>query len=129
MEILRLSHIKGGYSKLQIKDCPDCEIYKKIVTLYCRVIPHYHHCRIFIVGVAFFCVVYRMAYLRLQMLFSHLLTAHPELEAIIWTLLQHTLQNEYELMKDRHLDQVSTCISVPYELVLQSVYTIQVYFS
>lgn len=45
------------------------------------------------------------------MLFSQLLTSHPELEAIIWTLLQHTLQNEYELMKDRHLDQVFTCTS------------------
>ncbi|KAM9451466.1 retinoblastoma-associated protein [Clarias gariepinus] len=54
----------------------------------------------------FYKKLYRMAYLRLQMLFSHLLTAHPELEAIIWTLLQHTLQNEYELMKDRHLDQL-----------------------
>lgn len=50
--------------------------------------------------------VYRMAYLRLKMLFSQLLTSHPELEPIIWTLLQHTLQNEYELMRDRHLDQV-----------------------
>lgn len=47
-----------------------------------------------------------MAYLRLKTLFSHLLTSHPELEPIIWTLLQHTLQNEYELMRDRHLDQV-----------------------
>lgn len=53
-----------------------------------------------------FFVVYRMAYLRLKTLFSHLLTSHPELEPIIWTLLQHTLQNEYELMRDRHLDQV-----------------------
>lgn len=51
--------------------------------------------------------VYRMAYLRLKMLFSQLLTSHPELEPIIWTLLQHTLQNEYELMRDRHLDQVT----------------------
>uniref|UniRef100_A0A673KK46 Retinoblastoma-associated protein-like n=1 Tax=Sinocyclocheilus rhinocerous TaxID=307959 RepID=A0A673KK46_9TELE len=50
--------------------------------------------------------VYRMAYLRLKTLFSHLLTSHPELEPIIWTLLQHTLQNEYELMRDRHLDQL-----------------------
>uniref|UniRef100_A0A672SAK7 Retinoblastoma-associated protein-like n=1 Tax=Sinocyclocheilus grahami TaxID=75366 RepID=A0A672SAK7_SINGR len=55
----------------------------------------------------FFCLsVYRMAYLRLKTLFSHLLTSHPELEPIIWTLLQHTLQNEYELMRDRHLDQL-----------------------
>lgn len=53
-----------------------------------------------------------MAYLRLKMLFSHLLNSHPELEAIIWTLLQHTLQNEYELMKDRHLDQVQMCTSL-----------------
>uniref|UniRef100_A0A672SBE6 Retinoblastoma-associated protein-like n=1 Tax=Sinocyclocheilus grahami TaxID=75366 RepID=A0A672SBE6_SINGR len=50
--------------------------------------------------------LYRMAYLRLKTLFSHLLTSHPELEPIIWTLLQHTLQNEYELMRDRHLDQL-----------------------
>uniref|UniRef100_A0A8B9KIQ7 Retinoblastoma 1 n=1 Tax=Astyanax mexicanus TaxID=7994 RepID=A0A8B9KIQ7_ASTMX len=50
--------------------------------------------------------IYRMAYLRLKMLFSHLLNSHTELEPIIWTLLQHTLQNEYELMKDRHLDQL-----------------------
>uniref|UniRef100_A0AAR2LLF3 Retinoblastoma 1 n=1 Tax=Pygocentrus nattereri TaxID=42514 RepID=A0AAR2LLF3_PYGNA len=53
--------------------------------------------------------MYLMAYLRLKMLFSHLLTSHPELEHIIWTLLQHTLQNEYELMKDRHLDQLMMC--------------------
>uniref|UniRef100_A0A4W4E9V4 Retinoblastoma 1 n=1 Tax=Electrophorus electricus TaxID=8005 RepID=A0A4W4E9V4_ELEEL len=51
-------------------------------------------------------LIYRMAYLRLKMLFSRLLTGHPELEPIIWTLLQHTLQNEYELMRDRHLDQL-----------------------
>ncbi|XP_058614094.1 retinoblastoma-associated protein isoform X2 [Onychostoma macrolepis] len=50
--------------------------------------------------------VYRMAYLQLKTLFSHLLTSHPELEPIIWTLLQHTLQNEFELMRDRHLDQL-----------------------
>ncbi|TSQ12704.1 Retinoblastoma-associated protein [Bagarius yarrelli] len=54
----------------------------------------------------FYKKLYRMAYLRLKRLFSQLLSAHPELEAIIWTLLQHTLQNEYELMKDRHLDQL-----------------------
>ncbi|KAF7697086.1 retinoblastoma-associated protein [Silurus meridionalis] len=54
----------------------------------------------------FYKKLYRMAYLRLKMLFSQLLTSHPELEVIIWTLLQHTLQNEYELMKDRHLDQL-----------------------
>lgn len=63
-----------------------------------------------------------MAYLRLKMLFSHLLTLDPELEAIIWTLLQHTLQNEYELMKDRHLDQVLTCTSFHFEHVLVSLY-------
>lgn len=68
---------------------------------------HYLDCPL----LGFFCAVYRMAYLRLKMLFSQLLTSHPELEAIIWTLLQHTLQNEYELMKDRHLDQVFTCTS------------------
>uniref|UniRef100_W5KDE3 Retinoblastoma-associated protein n=1 Tax=Astyanax mexicanus TaxID=7994 RepID=W5KDE3_ASTMX len=54
----------------------------------------------------FYKKLYRMAYLRLKMLFSHLLNSHTELEPIIWTLLQHTLQNEYELMKDRHLDQL-----------------------
>ncbi|XP_051732803.1 retinoblastoma-associated protein [Ctenopharyngodon idella] len=54
----------------------------------------------------FYKKLYRMAYLRLKTLFSHLLTSHPELEPIIWTLLQHTLQNEYELMRDRHLDQL-----------------------
>uniref|UniRef100_A0AAY4A4J7 Uncharacterized protein n=1 Tax=Denticeps clupeoides TaxID=299321 RepID=A0AAY4A4J7_9TELE len=50
--------------------------------------------------------VYRMAYLRLKELCARLLAAHPELEPIIWTLLQHTLQNEYDLMRDRHLDQL-----------------------
>lgn len=89
------------------------------------VIPHHFYWLLLIVVVAalffFFCVVYRMAYLRLKMLFSHLLTSHPELEAIIWTLLQHTLQNEYELMKDRHLDQVLTCTSFDFEHVLQSI--------
>ncbi|TRZ03282.1 hypothetical protein DNTS_006714 [Danionella cerebrum] len=54
----------------------------------------------------FYKKLYRMTYLRLKMLFSQLLTSHPELEPIIWTLLQHTLQNEYELMRDRHLDQL-----------------------
>uniref|UniRef100_A0A673KGQ3 Retinoblastoma-associated protein-like n=1 Tax=Sinocyclocheilus rhinocerous TaxID=307959 RepID=A0A673KGQ3_9TELE len=54
----------------------------------------------------FYKKLYRMAYMRLKTLFSHLLTSHPELEPIIWTLLQHTLQNEYELMRDRHLDQL-----------------------
>ncbi|XP_016088755.1 retinoblastoma-associated protein-like [Sinocyclocheilus grahami] len=54
----------------------------------------------------FYKKLYRMAYMRLKTLFSQLLTSHPELEPIIWTLLQHTLQNEYELMRDRHLDQL-----------------------
>lgn len=53
--------------------------------------------------------VYRLAYMRLDMLCSHLLKGQPELEPIIWTLFQHTLQNEYELMRDRHLDQVQYC--------------------
>lgn len=70
-----------------------------------------------------FCVVFRMAYLRLKMLFSHLLTSHPELEAIIWTLLQHTLQNEYELMKDRHLDQVLTLCFLSLLACLKITYT------
>nr|XP_015197395.1 PREDICTED: retinoblastoma-associated protein [Lepisosteus oculatus] len=54
----------------------------------------------------FYKKVYRLAYLRLNMLFSHLLKDHPELEHIIWTLFQHTLQHEHELLKDRHLDQI-----------------------
>lgn len=51
--------------------------------------------------------VYRLAYTRLKMLCSYLLSSHPELEPIIWTLFQHTLQHEHELMRDRHLDQVT----------------------
>ncbi|KAJ7995938.1 hypothetical protein DPEC_G00231890 [Dallia pectoralis] len=54
----------------------------------------------------FYKKLYRLAYLKLKMLFTHLLTSHPELEPIMWTLYQHTLQHEYELMKDRHLDQL-----------------------
>ncbi|XP_074528794.1 retinoblastoma-associated protein [Halichoeres trimaculatus] len=54
----------------------------------------------------FYKKLYRLAYLRLKMLCSYLLSSHPELEPIIWTLFQHTLQHEYELMKDRHLDQL-----------------------
>ncbi|KAG7223260.1 hypothetical protein INR49_015616 [Caranx melampygus] len=50
--------------------------------------------------------MYRLAYTRLKMLCSYLLSSHPELEPIIWTLFQHTLQHEYELMRDRHLDQL-----------------------
>ncbi|XP_045423392.1 retinoblastoma-associated protein isoform X2 [Lemur catta] len=53
----------------------------------------------------FYKKVYRLAYLRLNTLCARLLSDHPELEHIIWTLFQHTLQNEYELMRDRHLDQ------------------------
>uniref|UniRef100_A0AAX7UET9 Retinoblastoma-associated protein n=1 Tax=Astatotilapia calliptera TaxID=8154 RepID=A0AAX7UET9_ASTCA len=53
-----------------------------------------------------FSVVYRLAYTRLKMLCSYLLSSHPEFEPIIWTLFQHTLQHEYELMRDRHLDQL-----------------------
>ncbi|XP_017391446.1 retinoblastoma-associated protein isoform X2 [Cebus imitator] len=53
----------------------------------------------------FYKKVYRLAYLRLNTLCERLLSEHPELEHIIWTLFQHTLQNEYELMRDRHLDQ------------------------
>uniref|UniRef100_A0A665WQ41 Retinoblastoma-associated protein n=1 Tax=Echeneis naucrates TaxID=173247 RepID=A0A665WQ41_ECHNA len=51
-------------------------------------------------------VVYRLAYSRLKILCSYLLSSHSELEPIIWTLFQHTLQHEYELMRDRHLDQL-----------------------
>lgn len=51
--------------------------------------------------------VFRLAYLRLHTLFFRLLSEHPDLEPLIWTLFQHTLQNESELMRDRHLDQVT----------------------
>uniref|UniRef100_A0A674HUP8 Retinoblastoma-associated protein n=1 Tax=Terrapene triunguis TaxID=2587831 RepID=A0A674HUP8_9SAUR len=57
----------------------------------------------------FYKKVYRLAYLRLNTLCLRLLFDHPELEHLIWTLFQHTLQNEYELMKDRHLDQIMMC--------------------
>lgn len=59
----------------------------------------------------FYKKVYRLAYLRLNMLCNHLHlpSEHPQLEAIIWTLFQHTLANEHELMKDRHLDQIMMC--------------------
>uniref|UniRef100_A0A672JSI1 Retinoblastoma-associated protein n=1 Tax=Salarias fasciatus TaxID=181472 RepID=A0A672JSI1_SALFA len=54
----------------------------------------------------FYKKLYRLAYTRLKTLCSYLLSPHPELEPIIWTLFQHTLQHEYELMRDRHLDQL-----------------------
>lgn len=54
----------------------------------------------------FYKKLYRLAYTRLKMLCSFLLSFHPELEPIIWTLFQHTLQHEYELMRNRHLDQL-----------------------
>ncbi|KAM4620880.1 retinoblastoma-associated protein [Polymixia lowei] len=54
----------------------------------------------------FYKKLYRLAYMRLKMLCSYLLSSHPELEPIMWTLFQHTLQHEYELMRDRHLDQL-----------------------
>uniref|UniRef100_A0A8C4K8X9 Retinoblastoma-associated protein n=1 Tax=Dromaius novaehollandiae TaxID=8790 RepID=A0A8C4K8X9_DRONO len=57
----------------------------------------------------FYKKVYRLAYLRLHTLFYRLLSEHPDLEPLIWTLFQHTLQNEYELMRDRHLDQIMMC--------------------
>ncbi|NXE46803.1 RB protein, partial [Casuarius casuarius] len=57
----------------------------------------------------FYKKVYRLAYLRLHTLFYRLLSEHPDLELLIWTLFQHTLQNEYELMRDRHLDQIMMC--------------------
>ncbi|KAG9491401.1 hypothetical protein GDO78_000089 [Eleutherodactylus coqui] len=57
----------------------------------------------------FYKKVYRLAYLRLKSLCNSLLSDHPEFEQIIWTLFQHTLQHEYELMKDRHLDQIMMC--------------------
>ena len=52
--------------------------------------------------------VYRLAYTRLNMLCSYLLSSNPELEPFMWTLLQYTLQHQYELMRDRHLDQVAS---------------------
>ncbi|XP_076024576.1 retinoblastoma-associated protein [Genypterus blacodes] len=54
----------------------------------------------------FYKKLYRLAYRRLKMLCSYLLSSHPDLEHVIWTLFQHTLQHEYELMKERHLDQL-----------------------
>ncbi|XP_053296961.1 retinoblastoma-associated protein [Pleuronectes platessa] len=54
----------------------------------------------------FYKKLYRLAYTRLKILCSYLLSSHPELEPIMWTLFQHTLQHEYELMRDRHLDQL-----------------------
>uniref|UniRef100_A0A668AIT7 Retinoblastoma 1 n=1 Tax=Myripristis murdjan TaxID=586833 RepID=A0A668AIT7_9TELE len=54
----------------------------------------------------FYKKLYRLAYMRLKMLCSYLLPSHPDLEHIMWTLFQHTLQHEYELMRDRHLDQL-----------------------
>ncbi|KAE8626255.1 hypothetical protein XENTR_v10006565 [Xenopus tropicalis] len=57
----------------------------------------------------FYKKVYLLAYKRLSSLCSSLLSDHPELEQVIWTLLQHTLQHEYELMRDRHLDQIMMC--------------------
>ncbi|CAG5875392.1 unnamed protein product [Menidia menidia] len=54
----------------------------------------------------FYKKLYRLAYTRLKLLCSYLLSSHPDLEPIIWTLFQHTLQHEYELMRDRHLDQL-----------------------
>uniref|UniRef100_A0A674MFS1 Retinoblastoma 1 n=1 Tax=Takifugu rubripes TaxID=31033 RepID=A0A674MFS1_TAKRU len=57
----------------------------------------------------FYKKLYRLAYTRLKMLCSYLLSSHPELEPIIWTLFQHTLQHEHELMRDRHLDQLMMC--------------------
>uniref|UniRef100_A0A3Q3ALP1 Retinoblastoma-associated protein n=1 Tax=Kryptolebias marmoratus TaxID=37003 RepID=A0A3Q3ALP1_KRYMA len=54
----------------------------------------------------FYKKLYRLAYMRLKTLCSYLLSSHPELEPIIWTLFQHTLQHEYELMRDHHLDQL-----------------------
>ncbi|KAF6728944.1 Retinoblastoma-associated protein [Oryzias melastigma] len=54
----------------------------------------------------FYKKLYRLAYTRLKTLCSCLLSNHPDLEHVIWTLFQHTLQYEYDLMRDRHLDQL-----------------------
>ncbi|KAG7280216.1 hypothetical protein CRUP_037577 [Coryphaenoides rupestris] len=56
----------------------------------------------------FYKKLYRLAYTRLKMLCSYLLSSNPELEPVMWTLLQSTLQHQYELMRDRHLDQVKS---------------------
>uniref|UniRef100_A0ACB8GFC4 Uncharacterized protein n=1 Tax=Sphaerodactylus townsendi TaxID=933632 RepID=A0ACB8GFC4_9SAUR len=53
--------------------------------------------------------LYCLAYIRLNNLASRLLSDHPDLIQLIWTLFHHTLQTEYELMKDRHLDQIMMC--------------------
>jgi len=68
------------------------------------VYPYYYHFSLFFFSLS---QVYLLAYLRLRTLFFRLLSEHPDLEPLIWTLFQHTLQNEYELMRDRHLDQVT----------------------
>ncbi|KAH0621773.1 hypothetical protein JD844_023395 [Phrynosoma platyrhinos] len=57
----------------------------------------------------FYKKVYWLAYARLSNLCFRLLSDHPDLIHLIWTLFHHTLQNEYELMKDRHLDQIMMC--------------------
>ncbi|NXU87310.1 RB protein, partial [Xiphorhynchus elegans] len=57
----------------------------------------------------FYKKVFLLAYRRLHTLFLQLLSDHPDLESLIWTLFQYTLQNEYELMRDRHLDQIMMC--------------------
>ncbi|XP_077172720.1 retinoblastoma-associated protein isoform X2 [Paroedura picta] len=57
----------------------------------------------------FYKKVYWLAYIRLDSLASRLLPDHRDLVHLIWTLFHHTLQNEYELMKDRHLDQIMMC--------------------
>ncbi|XP_048358478.1 retinoblastoma-associated protein [Sphaerodactylus townsendi] len=57
----------------------------------------------------FYKKVYCLAYIRLNNLASRLLSDHPDLIQLIWTLFHHTLQTEYELMKDRHLDQIMMC--------------------
>ncbi|NXF78258.1 RB protein, partial [Sclerurus mexicanus] len=57
----------------------------------------------------FYKKVFLLAYRRLHTLFLQLLSEHPDLESLIWTLFQYTLQNEYELMRDRHLDQIMMC--------------------
>ncbi|RVE63674.1 hypothetical protein OJAV_G00138810 [Oryzias javanicus] len=54
----------------------------------------------------FYKKLYHLAYTRLKTLCSCLLSNHPDLEHVIWTLFQHTLQYEYDLMRDRHLDQL-----------------------
>lgn len=88
--------VVGDAERLIAVHPPSCSFY--------FVYPYYYHFSLFFFSLS---QVYLLAYLRLRTLFFRLLSEHPDLEPLIWTLFQHTLQNEYELMRDRHLDQVT----------------------